>query len=105
MAGEKYNRCRERLLDEPAEPPLFYELSLLTERPWQEIRDRVFPSFSRYVKEKSLNPEVGSGVVVAVFHGERCHLVRGEDFVALFVEMEGSDPQAYRILVRRWLNP
>lgn len=104
MPGELYNRYREQQEDRGAERLLHYEVSLMEERPWEYLRDLVYPFFARYLKDKSMDPETGKGVVVAVFHGARCYLLRGEDFVAVFREMEGLNPAAYHFRVLRWLN-
>ncbi|MEJ5376822.1 MAG: STAUR_1299 family protein [bacterium] len=105
MPGEHYNRYRQRLADSQGEAPLHYEVPLMEDRPWEYLRDRVYPSFARYLKDKSLDPEDPKGVVVAVFRRATCYLLRGEDFIEVFKEMEGLNPTAYHFRVLRWLNP
>jgi hypothetical protein len=102
--GEAYNRYREAMEDDPAAPRLFFEVSLLSERPWEHLRDEVYPVFARILKAKSLNPETGQGVVVAVFHRARCHLIRGQDFVRIFLEVEGLNAAAFHFRVLQWLK-
>jgi hypothetical protein len=104
MPGEAYNRYRLQASEAEGPPRFFYEVSLLEERPWAYLRDRVYPSFVRYLRLKSLNPEDGRGLTVAVFHGSRCYLLRGEDFLAAFREMEGMNPAAFRFRVLQWLS-
>jgi len=104
MPGEHYNAYRQRLADSGQQKLLHYEVSLMQERPWEYLRDKVFPSFARYLRDKSLDPETGQGVVVAVFMGTNCHLLRGEDFIEVFREMEGLNSTAYHFRVLRWLN-
>lgn len=105
MEGEFYNSYRERQQESEREKILYYEVSLMQDRPWEYMRDRVYPAFARYLKNKSLDPETARGVVVAVFHGSRCYLLKGEDFIDVFKEMEGLNQSAYHFRVLRWLNP
>ncbi len=105
MPGEHYNRYRQDLADSAQERVLHYELSLMEDRPWEYLRDRVYPFFARYLKYKSLDPESPEGVVVAVFRGSTCYLIKAKDFIDVFKEMEGLNPTAYHFRVLRWLNP
>jgi len=105
MEGELYNRYREKEQERGNEKILYYEVSLMQERPWDYLRDRVYPAFARYLRDKSLDPETARGVIVAVFHGSRCYLLRGEDFIEVFKEMEGLNQSAFHFRVLRWLNP
>ncbi|MGQ9858502.1 MAG: STAUR_1299 family protein [Thermodesulfobacteriota bacterium] len=104
MPGELYNRYRERQQRDGSPPLLHYEVPLMEQRPWEYLRDVVYPSLARYLRDKSLDPETAKGVVVAIFHGTRCYLLRGEDFVEVFREMEGLNPTAYHFRVLRWLK-
>ncbi len=104
MPGEAYNQYRLEASEAEGPPRLFYEVSLLEERPWAYLRDQVYPSFARHLRAKSLNPETGHGITVAVFHGTRCYLLRGEDFLAVFREMEGLDSSAFHLRVLQWLS-
>ncbi len=105
MPGEHYNRYRQELADSGLERLIHYEISLMEDRPWEHLRDRVYPSFARYLKDKSLNPESPKGVIVAVFRGATCYLIKGEDFIEVFKEMEGLNATAYHFRVLRWLSP
>lgn len=106
MEGEFYNRYRELQGEkEDREATLYYEISLLEPKGWEYLRDQVYPAFTRYLRDKSIDPERPKGVVVAVFYGSRCYLLKGEDFVEVFREMEGLNPSAYHFRVLRWLNP
>jgi hypothetical protein len=57
MEGELYNRYREKDEERGKEKILYYEVSLMQERPWDYLRDRVYPAFARYLRDKSLDPE------------------------------------------------
>jgi hypothetical protein len=104
IPGALYNEYRYEVTERSARPYLFYEVSLMDEKPWEYLRDRVYPSWIRYLKAKFFDPMEGSGVVVAIFHRESCYLVRGEDFLATFREVEGIDRAALRARVEQWLS-
>jgi hypothetical protein len=103
IPGEFYNQYRQEVEERVAQSYLFYEVPLLEEKPWQFIRDREYPLFARYLKAKGLDPHSAHGVVVAIFHTDRCYLLRGEDFVKTYREMEGLDAAAFLENVRQWL--
>ena len=103
IPGESYNQYRQEVEEQVAESYLFYEVSLIKEKPWQFIRAREYPLFARYLKAKGLDPHTAHGVVVAIFHTDRCYLLRGEDFVKTYHEMEGLDSAAFLEKVRQWL--
>ena len=104
IPGELYNQYRQDVAERTDQSYLFYELSLMEEKPWKFLRDQVFPFFARYLKAKFVDPEYAPGVVVAIFHGDRCYLLKGEDFLRGFREMEGLDDQQFRAKVRQWLS-
>ncbi|UCG11676.1 MAG: hypothetical protein JSU72_14230, partial [Deltaproteobacteria bacterium] len=71
---------------------------------WEFLRDRVYPQFARYLKAKRFNPTEAKGVIVAVFHEERCYLLTGEDFLQVFRETEGLDVGGFHLVVQQWLK-
>jgi len=103
IPGEAYNRYRQKVEEGINPPKLFFELSLMEERPWAYLCDRAYPLFVRYVRAKRLDPRSGEGVVVAVFQGTRCHLLKGEAFLQVFQEMEGLDSAALDLRIKQWL--
>jgi hypothetical protein len=103
IPGESYNQYREDVAGEVGESYLFYELSLMEEKPWEFLRDRVYPLFARYLKTKLVDPTNAHGVVVAVFHTDRCYLLRGKDFLEVFRKMEGIDATAFSAKIQEWL--
>ncbi len=104
IPGESYNQYRQDVAEQTGDAYLFYEISLMEEKPWKFLRDRVYPLFARYLKAKLVDPTNAPGVVVAVFHTERCFLLRGEDFLQVFREKEGLDPTAFFEKVQQWLS-
>ena len=104
IPGESYNQYRQDTAERVGESYLFYELSLMEEKPWAFLRDRVYPLFARYLKSKLVDPVNAHGVVVAVFHADRCYLLRGEDFLEVFRKLEGLDAAAYFAKVQQWLS-
>ena len=104
IPGESYNQYRQDVVQQVGESYLFYELSLMVEKPWEFLRDRVYPLFARYLQTKLVNPANAHRVVVAVFHKDRCHLLQGEDFLEVFRKMEGLDTTAFLAKVQQWLS-
>ena len=104
VPGELYNQYLQDVTEGAGQSFLFYEISLMEPRPWSHLRDLVYPNFVRYLKAKRRYPEHASSVVVAIFVGERCHLLKGEDFLAVYREIEGLDTTAFAERVEQWLS-
>jgi hypothetical protein len=104
VPGELYNQYLQDASERDGQSFLFYEISLMEPRPWSHLRDLVYPNFLRYLKAKRRYPDHLSNVVVAIFLEERCHLVKGEDFLAVYREMEGLDAGAFAERVKQWLS-
>lgn len=104
IPGEFYNQYRQDVAEQTKDSYLFYEISLMPEKPWKHLRDQVYPIFARYLKAKLLDPTNAHGVVVAVFHQDRCHLLKGEDFLQAYRELEGLDSAAFHQTVEQWLS-
>jgi hypothetical protein len=103
IPGESYNQYRQEVEEQVAQSYLFYEVPLMPEKSWQFIRDREYPLFARYLKAKGVDPHTAHGVVVAIFHSNRCYLLSGEDFLKTYFEMEGLDVAASVEKVQQWL--
>ena len=103
IPGEYYNQYRQETEEQVVTSYLFYEVPLMEEKPWQFIRDREYPLFARYLKAKGLDPHTAHGVVVAIFHSDRCYLLSGEDFLKTYHEMEDLDSAAFSEKVQQWL--
>ncbi|MEJ2430822.1 MAG: STAUR_1299 family protein, partial [Deltaproteobacteria bacterium] len=69
IPGELYNQYRLEVAERLGDSYLFYEFSLLEEKPWRTLRERTYPLFARYIKAKLIDPTTANGVVVAIFHG------------------------------------
>jgi hypothetical protein len=104
IPAQEYNRYREAGLDSPDAQPLFYEVPLVEGQPWTLLRDQVYPAYSRFLNYKDFDSESGKGTVVALFFGARCHLIKGDDFLAAFREVEGLSPPAFHLRVLQWLS-
>ena len=104
LPGELYNQYREDVSRLGGQSFLFYEISLMEPRPWSHLRDLVYPNFVRYLKAKRRYSDHLSGVVLAIFAEERCHLLRGEDFLAVYREVERLDAAAFAKRVEQWLS-
>jgi len=104
VPGAAYNRVLEELTGRPdGERQIFYEVALGEGKPWEWLRDRVYPAFAGYLKNKSIDPENPEGVTVSVFHRDRCYLLSGRDFLRVFQEMEGLNAAAFHFRVLQWL--
>lgn len=107
VPGISYNQTLQEY-DDMREPsgmrPLFYEVVIAEEEAWETFRDRVYPLFVRYLRYKRINPEQPQGVIVSVFLGERCYLLEGREFLAMFCEMEHLLPDALYDNILEWLE-
>jgi hypothetical protein len=104
IPGETYNQYRQDVAEQTGDSYLFYEISLMPEKQWKFLRDKVYPVFARYLKAKFVEPTNAHGVVVAVFHSNRCYLLKGEDFLQAFREVERLDSAAFHRTVEQWLS-
>ena len=104
IPGELYNQYRSEVAEQVGDSYLFYEFSLLEEKPWQALRDRTYPLFVRYIKAKLIDPTTATGVVVAIFHADNCYLMKGEDFLKAYREIEGVDQATFLERVQEWLS-
>jgi hypothetical protein len=104
VPGELYNQYLQDVSERDGESFLFYEISLMEPRPWSHLRDLVYPNFVRYLRAKYRYPDHLASVVVAIFLEERCHLLKGENFLAVYREMEGLDTGAFAEKVKQWLS-
>jgi hypothetical protein len=104
LPGERYNQYLGDVTERIGKTFLFYEISLMEPKPWADLRDRIYPNFARYLRAKRRDPVQGSGVIVAIFAGEKCHLLKGEDFIAVYREMERLDEVAFTERVTQWLT-
>ena len=104
IPGELYNQYRLEVAEQLGDSYLFYEFSLLEEKPWSALREHTYPLFVRYIKAKLIDPTTANGVVVAIFHGEECYLLKGEDFLKAYREIEGVDHATFQEKVQEWLS-
>ena len=104
IPGEVYNQYRQDSAEQLGDSYLFYELSLMEERPWEFLRDRIYPLFVRYIKSKRVDPATAHGVVVAVFHQDRCYLLKGQAFLEVYLKLEGIDTNTFSAMVLQWLS-
>lgn len=105
VPGIEYNRTLAELTDEGKNPEklIFYEVALGEGKPWEWLRDRIYPAFVRYLRDKDISPEDPQRVVVPVFYGERCFLLTGRAFLDVFKQMEGLNDSAFHFRVLQWL--
>jgi hypothetical protein len=104
IPGELYNQYRLDVAERVGDSYLFYEFSLMEEKPWRILRERVYPLFVRYIKAKLIDPITAKGVVVAVFHADKCYLMKGEEFLAAYREIEGIDRGTFLQKIEQWLS-
>ena len=107
IPGADYNRTLEESFKEMATTglrQLFYEVILSADKPWEDFRDKYYPTFSKYLKSRSINPENPQGVIVAVFFTDQCYLLDAQDFVSILSEMEGLDRAGLHSKIGQWLK-
>lgn len=107
IPGADYNRTLEDSFKEMATTglrQLYYEVILNAEKPWEDFRDKNYPTFSKYLKSRSISPENPKGVIVAVFFTDQCYLLDGQKFVNVLAEMEKLDAAGLRSKIGKWLN-
>ena len=98
--GASYHRFRARA----AAHHTFYEVPLPEGATWGHVAERVWPDLARWLAERRIDPEAPGELVVAVFLGSTCYLVRGDAFRDLFCEIEGLGHAAFHFRVQRWLT-
>ena len=78
VQGMDYNKVASEMRDNAEGfAPFFYEVVCKEDRPWENFKDRVYPSFVRYLNYKSLDPGPGQGLIVSLYYEERFYLIRG----------------------------
>lgn len=103
VPGPDYNRTLGELYERLGEKTLFYEVVMPDDTSWEAVREKIYPRFVRYMKNKSIDPETAPGVVVSVFFGDRCYIMQGRGFIEALREIEGLDSAALHFRVLRWL--
>ena len=90
FSGKTYNQvCQEIHEKNEDRYSLFYEVVLPENRSWEYLRDNVYPTLARFLKNKSMDPESAKGVVISLFFMDRCYLIEELDFIKTFCGMEG----------------
>lgn len=104
IPGTEYNKFSYELREKGEGSFILYEAAIKENERWEYLRDRVYPSLVRYLKEKGLDPSSGEGFIVALFFREMVYVLRGKDFFKIFCEMEGLNFSAFQFRVLRWLS-
>jgi hypothetical protein len=105
IEGPAYNEVADGLrIPERGRRLVLYEVVLEPYHPWEYMRDRVYPSLSRYLRYKSLDPREAEGLVVSLFFKDRFYLIRGPEFMRAFRTIEEIDEDAFSDHVTRWLS-
>ena len=102
VPGPQYNEVSHQMRE--SRGLFFYEVILRPDTPWESMRDRVYPALARFLKYKSISPELGSGVVVSLFFQNRFYLLAGSEFLKTYTEIEGLDPEAFHSRVLDWIS-
>ena len=105
IEGPAYNQVASELRDQSGGSLLvLYEVVLETYHSWGYLKERIYPSLSRYLRYKSLDPRTAGGLVVSLFFKDHFYLIRGPEFIKAFCEIEGIDENSYNDYVARWLS-
>ncbi len=103
VPGIEYNKVAYEWREKEGSSWLIYEVVLDQDRPWEYLRDQVYPKLVKYLKEKGLDPSSGEGLLISLFLHEHVYLIRGTDFFKIFCEMEGLNQVAFHFRVLSWL--
>jgi hypothetical protein len=101
VPGPRYNQVSQNLRE--SENIIFYEVVLREDTPWEHLRDNVYPALTRYLRYKSIDPELAVGAVVSLFFHDRFYLLQASEFLRAYREKEGLDPDAFHARVLEWL--
>ncbi|HXZ37848.1 MAG TPA: STAUR_1299 family protein, partial [Thermodesulfobacteriota bacterium] len=101
VPGSRYNQVSQDLRETWG--ILFYEVVLREDTPWEHLRDQIYPVLARYLRYKSISPELPKGVVVSLFFHDRFYLLQASDFLLAYQEKEELDPDAFHARVLEWL--
>jgi hypothetical protein len=105
VTGRDYNRVSYALREKrQRNRPLFYEIVLREDQPWEYLRDQVYPSFIRYLKYKGMDPASGGGLIVSLFLRDQFYLIEAPEFLKVFCEIEGIDAVTFHRRVLKWLS-
>ncbi len=105
VPGLDYNRVSFELRREKEGTRFqLYEVVLQESTTWEEVRDKVYPSLVRYLRYKSIDPGVGTEVVISLFFKDRFHLIEYPEMIRLYCEMEGTDRTGFRARIVQWLS-
>jgi hypothetical protein len=102
IPGTEYNAYRTKVEATGELPTLYYEIELAPDREWTDVRDAVFPPYARYCESKSINPINAKSALIAVFIRERCYLLDGLNFLAIYAALEGVKDDELKKRVRSW---
>jgi hypothetical protein len=103
VPGPKYNQVSYEMREQSGERVTFYEVVLSDEQGWRHLREKVYPSFTRFLSAKSIDPLHPGGIVVSLFHGDHFYLIDAALFMRAYRELEGIDEAGLRSRVRQWL--
>ena len=108
VPGRAYNDYRrkaaERVAQGDGEESMYFEAVLSGEAPARALAEQVIPSFMRYLEAKKIGHEAAHSVVVALFLGAECYLLRGEAVIDVFCTIEGLARDSFRGRVKGWLS-
>lgn len=104
VPGPEYNRVSYEMRGEGSMKKLtFYEVILLQEQEWGQLRNRIYPSLVRYLRAKSADLHSPAGFVISLFYSGCFHLIEAAEFLKAYREIEGIDRVAFQRRVRQWL--
>jgi hypothetical protein len=101
VPGPRYNQVSQDLRE--SGNILFYEVVLREDTIWEHLRDNVYPALARYLRYKSIDPELAVGAVVSLFFHDRFYLLQASEFLQAYREKEGLNPDAFHARVLEWL--
>lgn len=108
IPGREYNTFRGQASASKdgswQQPPLHFEDALPLTTPKKALAERIMPSWVRFLDRKKQDPEHPRDVLVALFLGESCFLLRDETLLDVYRELEGIGTETLRQRIRGWLG-
>ncbi|MCD6338002.1 MAG: hypothetical protein J7M29_01285 [Verrucomicrobia bacterium] len=101
--GTAWNAARRQIIESSDIAPVFYETAAKPGEDWETFRDRVYPLFVKVMKAQGVDPENPTPSIVALFEGDRCHLLEGREFLRCLQEAEGLNAASLHFRILRWL--
>ncbi len=106
IPGKNFNNFYASLIEKRGDSPypIVYEMFLPPEQGWLYMKEKIYPPFIRYLENKRMDIYSPTQVIVALFFSEKCYLLYGDNFIRIFIQIEGLTQEEYKKLALTWLS-